>query len=121
MKRVKSASLPFWMPELVAIPDDRPAAAVDGGIGTGTAAPAEEGRWPAPVDVRYFQSEVRIALEYLDIARYCPEYGQECVSRVLRCYVLLSGWVQANGGDGNLEEQLQRLRWRIAALQDLED
>lgn len=119
MKRVKSARFPFWMPELVAVPDGQPAAAADGTVSA--AAPAEEGRWPASVDVRYFQSEVRLAFEYLDIARCCPDYEQECVSRALRCYVVLSGWVQANGGDSELEQHLQRLRWRIAALQDPED
>lgn len=119
MKRMRPASLPFWVPELVATPEDHRVAATDGGDNAG--ASADEGRWPAPVDVRYFQSEVRMAFEYLDIARSCPEYGSECISRALRCYVLLSGWVQANGGDGELEEHLQRLRWRIAALRDAQE
>jgi hypothetical protein len=59
------------------------------------------------------RAELLMAFEYLDIARSQPEFAHECTSRALRLYVLLSGWVQSNGGEGRLEQQLQYLRWRI--------
>jgi len=74
--------------------------------------------WPEPVDLRYFRSEIRMASEYLEIAMSEPDFAPECSSRALRLYVLLCGWVQSNGGDARLEQQLQRLRWRIVRASD---
>ena len=74
--------------------------------------------WPQPIDILYFQSELRVALEYQEIARSEPEFAQECTRRALQMYVLLSGWVQCNGGNARLEDQLQRLRWRIVKMQE---
>lgn len=76
--------------------------------------------WPEPLDLRYFRSEIRMASEYLEISLTEPDFAQECTSRALRLYVLLCGWVQSNGGDARLEQQLQRLRWRIVRASNRE-
>ena len=74
--------------------------------------------WPVAADVQYFHSELRMAFEFLEIGRTIPEYAPECVRRALSLYIQLSGWVQSNNcGNGYFEEQLQTLRWRIAAGQ----
>jgi hypothetical protein len=77
--------------------------------------------WPEPVDLRYFQSEIRMASEYLEISLSEPDFAQECTSRALRRYILLCGWVQSNGGDARLEQQLQCLRWRIVRASNHDD
>ena len=113
---MNAATVPCWISERLvraALPSPAPAESpVD-------AIPVQPGTiWPESIDIRYFHVELQTAFEYLDIARGCPEYAQECIARALRLYVVVSGWVQSNGGDAGLEEHLQRLRWRIAVLQE---
>ena len=113
---MSSATAPCWITEPVVPAAPAPATAAESGA---DALPVQASKvWPESIDIRYFHVELQTAFEYLDIARGCPEFACECVARALRLYVLVSGWVQSNGGDAGLEEHLQRLRWRIAALQD---
>ena len=113
---MSSVPAPCWITEPVVPAALPPVTAAESGA---DAVPSEPSKlWPESIDIRYFHVELQTAFEYLDIARGCPEFATECIARALRLYVLVSGWVQSNGGDAGLEEHLQRLRWRIAALQD---
>lgn len=77
--------------------------------------------WPDSADIQYFNCELKLAFTYLCLATDHPSLGRECRDRALRLYVLLSGWVQSNGGDPRFEQHLQRLRWRTAALHEPDD
>ena len=107
---MKSATFPRWV-AMGAVPDDAGCSSV---TQTDTAAEV----WLSSVDIQYFHSELQLALTYLDMIAAHPDQAQECVSRALRLYVLLSGWVQSNGGHSALEQRLQQLRWQIARVQE---
>lgn len=78
---------------------------IDDGTSTGRSGDtlASGADWPRALDVQYFEAELRLAVEFLEIAAVAREYAAECLLRALRVYVVLSGWVQSNGGNQEFE------------------
>ena len=74
--------------------------------------------WPEPADVEYFESELKMAYAYLDMAAAAAVDARECSRRALAIYISLSGWLQGNGGNSQLEQRLADLRAQVAAMPD---
>ena len=73
--------------------------------------------WPTIADLRYFDSELRIAFLCVQLARSGPATNvRACAARTKEIYTSLSGWIHANGGHAGCERHLQQLRWHIAQL-----
>jgi hypothetical protein len=77
------------------------------------ACPIVRAAWPCDAEVRYFRSELQLGFAFINAAAEHPPVGEAYLTRALNLYVLLSGWVQSNGGNPQMEQQLQWFRWRL--------
>lgn len=73
--------------------------------------------WPTIADLRYFDSELRMAFVYVQLARDAPASNvRVCADRAEQAYLALTEWVRANGGHEPCERQLQQLKWHFTQL-----
>ena len=74
------------------------------------------GGWPNGTDVRYFDSEMRMAFICLQLATSAPADGKRnCLLRAVTIHTCMSEWVKKNGGHRALEQQLARLHWHLSS------
>lgn len=73
-------------------------------------------QWPMTTDREFVDCEIEVADICLHGARGASEeVARLALAQALAIYVLLSDWVQLNGGDEEFEQLLKRLRWRVDA------
>jgi hypothetical protein len=80
--------------------------------------PPPAAAWPREMDQKYFDSELHLALSYLELARFArvAEDAADCRERALEIYTDLSSWITCHGGQSGFDRELDRLRWLIEAL-----
>ena len=79
--------------------------------------PVRQRYWPSISDLRYFDSELRMAFTYLHLAYGAPPAtSRACADRAWTLYHGLSEWLRINGGHCGCERELQRLRWHLGKL-----
>lgn len=76
--------------------------------------------WPSGTDRRYFESELQLAISFVDLARATKVHSDavECRARATEIHTYLASWTRTHGGEPEFERSLDRLLWLIESVSD---
>ena len=74
--------------------------------------------WPSATDRRYFESELQLAISFVDLARTTKVHSDavECRVRATEIHTDLASWTRTHGGEPEFERSLERLLWLIESV-----
>lgn len=116
------AAVPSWLPIAVAAGSLGYAIylALMGRAAQGNSVREERGSdlpatWPSATDRRYFESELQLAISFVDLARSTKVHADavECRARASAIHTDLTSWTRTHGGEAEFERSLERLLWLI--------